>query len=141
MGTKGLLVQDGICNGSACSGLFGLKLLRCWLLSLGWLGWGEGFGCFAEMSNILKEIEKGNSAAVKRILAINPNSVLVVDAAVSWTDMDLCVLFLQRRFALSRVFGHGACIGLDRFQPYLHHLSNGLLLILHGTYMLVQDDS
>lgn len=46
--------------------------------------------CFvADMSNILKEIEKGNTAAVKRILAINPNSVLVVDAAVRFSDNTL----------------------------------------------------
>lgn len=40
-----------------------------------------------EMSNIVKEIEKGNVAAVKRLLSINPNCVLVVNAGEDRTPL------------------------------------------------------
>ncbi|GMH40806.1 hypothetical protein BSKO_08710 [Bryopsis sp. KO-2023] len=41
----------------------------------------------AEMSNILKEIEKGNASAVKRLLAVNPNCVLVVNGGEDKTPL------------------------------------------------------
>lgn len=41
----------------------------------------------ADMSNILKEIEKGNASAVKRLLAVNPNCVLVVNGGEDKTPL------------------------------------------------------